>query len=142
MYEPSRGYTIPKFVMYDVTYDPFDHLMHYRQIMTLHINNNEFLCKVFLASLQGIALAWFYQLPPNFVHFFKEMSEVFVAHYLCLTKQTFNINSLQNLKMTKSETLCQFMHRLNQAMLQVEICNMNALLQAFKHSIGLGTLFF
>ena len=27
MCEPPRGYTIPKFVMYDGTYDPFDHLM-------------------------------------------------------------------------------------------------------------------
>ena len=30
MYEPLKGYTIPKFIMYDGTYDPFDHLMHYQ----------------------------------------------------------------------------------------------------------------
>ena len=51
MYEPLRGYTIPKFIMYDGTYDPFDHLMDYRQMMMLNIENNELLCKVFLASL-------------------------------------------------------------------------------------------
>ena len=51
MYKPLRGYTIPKFVMYDGTYDPFDHLMHYRQMMTLDIDNDELLCKVFPASL-------------------------------------------------------------------------------------------
>ena len=79
MYEPSRGYIIPKFIMYDGTYDPFNHLMHYRQMMTLDINNDE----VFLTSLQGTALAWFHRLPLNFIHSFREMSKVFVAHYLC-----------------------------------------------------------
>ncbi|RVW66361.1 hypothetical protein CK203_065176 [Vitis vinifera] len=53
MYEPLRGYIIPKFIMYDGTYDPFDHLMHYRQMMMLDINNDE----VFPTSLQGTALA-------------------------------------------------------------------------------------
>ena len=107
MYEPPRGYTIPKFVMYDGTYDPFDHLMHYWQMMTFDIDNDEFLCKVFSTSLQGTTLAWFNQLPRNSIHSFKEMSEVFVAHYLFLAKQKFNISSLQNLKNTESEALCQ-----------------------------------
>ena len=86
MYEPPRGYTIPEFVMYDGSYDPFDHLMHYWQMIMLDIGNEELLCKVFLASLQGTALAWFHRLPPNCIHSFREMSEVFVAHYLCSTK--------------------------------------------------------
>ena len=51
MYEPLRGYTIPKLFMYDGTYDLFDHLMRYRQMMMLDIDNDEFLCKVFSASL-------------------------------------------------------------------------------------------
>lgn len=60
MYEPPRGYVIPKFVMYDGTYDSFDHPMRYRQMMTLDIGNDELLCKVFPTSLQMIALAWFH----------------------------------------------------------------------------------
>ena len=51
------GYVIPKFTMYNGTYDPFDHLMHYRQVMMLDIRNDELLYKVFLISLQGLALA-------------------------------------------------------------------------------------
>ena len=41
MYEPPRGYTIPKFVMYDCTYDPFNHLMHYQKMMAVDIDNDE-----------------------------------------------------------------------------------------------------
>ena len=86
IYEPLRGYTIPKFVMYDRTYDLFDHLMHYRQMMMLDIGNDELLCKVFSASIQGIALTWFHWLFPNSVHSFREMLEAFVAYYLCLAR--------------------------------------------------------
>ncbi|RVW65535.1 hypothetical protein CK203_022169 [Vitis vinifera] len=38
-YEPPRGFLVPKFSTYDGTNDPFDHIMHYRQLMTLDIGN-------------------------------------------------------------------------------------------------------
>ncbi|RVW35137.1 hypothetical protein CK203_085882 [Vitis vinifera] len=50
-YEPPRGFLVPKFSTYDGTSDPFDHIMHYRQLMTLDIDNDALLCKVFPASL-------------------------------------------------------------------------------------------
>ncbi|RVX18330.1 hypothetical protein CK203_006626 [Vitis vinifera] len=66
-YEPPRGFLVPKFSTYDGSSDPFDHIMHYRQLMTLDIGNDALLCKVFPASLQGQALSWFHRLPPNSV---------------------------------------------------------------------------
>ena len=61
-YEPPRGFLVPKFSTYDGSNDPFDHIMHYRQLMTLDIGNDALLCKVFPASLQGQALSWFHRL--------------------------------------------------------------------------------
>ncbi|RVW76744.1 hypothetical protein CK203_047551 [Vitis vinifera] len=81
-YEPPRGFLIPKFSTYDGTNDPFDHIMHYRQLMTLDIGNDALLCKVFPASLQGQALSWFHRLPPNSVGNFRDLSEAFVGQYL------------------------------------------------------------
>ena len=52
-YEPPRGFLVPKFSTYDGSNDPFDHIMHYRQLMTLDIGNDVLLCKVFPVSLQG-----------------------------------------------------------------------------------------
>ena len=52
-YDPPREFMVPKFSTYDGTSDPFDHIMHYKQLMTLDIGNDVLLCKVFLASLQG-----------------------------------------------------------------------------------------
>ena len=50
-YEPSRGFIVPKFMTYDGASDPFDHIMHFRQLMTLDIGNDALLCKIFSASL-------------------------------------------------------------------------------------------
>ncbi|RVW55115.1 hypothetical protein CK203_066976 [Vitis vinifera] len=43
-YEPSRGFIVPKFTTYDGTSDLFDHIMHFRQLMTLDIGNDALLC--------------------------------------------------------------------------------------------------
>ncbi|KAL6323132.1 hypothetical protein AAG906_027402 [Vitis piasezkii] len=51
-YKPPRGFIVPKFSVYDGSSDPFDHIMHYRQLMTLDIGNDALLCKVFPASLK------------------------------------------------------------------------------------------
>ena len=52
-YDPPRGFMVLKFSTYDGTNDPFDHIMHYKQLMTLDIGNGMLLCKVFPANLQG-----------------------------------------------------------------------------------------
>nr|CAN62122.1 hypothetical protein VITISV_016419 [Vitis vinifera] len=129
-YEPLRGFLVPKFSTYDGTSDPFDHIMHYRQLMTLDIGNDALLCKVFPASLQGQALSWFHRLPPNSVGNFRDLSEAFVGQYLYSARHKQNISTLE------------FVKRFGQAVLQVEACSMDAVLQIFKRSICPGTPFF
>nr|CAN60477.1 hypothetical protein VITISV_014549 [Vitis vinifera] len=126
-YEPPRGFLVPKFSTYDGSNDPFDHIMHYRQLMTLDIGNDALLCKVFPASLQGQALSWFHRLPPNSVGNFRDLSEAFVGQYLCSARHKQNINTLQNIKMQDNESLREFVKRFG---------------QIFKRSICPGTPFF
>ncbi|RVW73052.1 hypothetical protein CK203_061068 [Vitis vinifera] len=116
--------------------------MHYRQLMTLDIGNDALLCKVFPASLQGQALSWFHRLPPNSVGNFRDLSEAFVGQYLCSARHKQNISTLQNIKMQDNESLREFVKRFGQAVLQVEACSMDAVLQIFKRSICPGTPFF
>nr|CAN81814.1 hypothetical protein VITISV_036990 [Vitis vinifera] len=141
-YEPPRGFLVPKFSTYDGTNNPFDHIMHYRQLMTLDIGNDALLCKVFPASLQGQALSWFHRLPPNSVGNFRDLSEAFVGQYLCSARHKQNISTLQNIKMQDNKSLREFVKRFGQAVLQVEACNMDAVLQIFKRSICPDTPFF
>nr|CAN69878.1 hypothetical protein VITISV_015633 [Vitis vinifera] len=141
-YEPPRGFLVPKFSTYDGTNDPFDHIMHYRQLMTLDIGNDALLCKVFPASLQGQTLSWFHRLPPNSVDNFRDLSEAFVGQYLCSARHKQNISTLQNIKMRDNESLREFVKQFGQAVLQIEACSMDAVLQIFKRSICPGTPFF
>nr|CAN67612.1 hypothetical protein VITISV_011155 [Vitis vinifera] len=141
-YEPPRGFLVPKFSIYDGSNDPFDHIMHYRQLMTLDIGNDALLCKVFPASLQGQTLSWFHRLPPNSIGNFRDLSEAFVGQYLCSARHKQNISTLQNIKMQDNESLREFVKRFGQAVLQVEACSMDAVSQIFKRSICPDTPFF
>ena len=48
---------MPTFAMFDGSRDPYNHMLHYNQGMTLNAENDHLLCKVFPASLQGSALS-------------------------------------------------------------------------------------
>lgn len=55
-YESSKGFVVLKFMMYVGMSDPFNHIMHFRQLMTLYIRNDGLMCKVFLANLHNPTL--------------------------------------------------------------------------------------
>ena len=69
-YEPLRDFFIPTFTMFDGFTDPYDHMLHYNQAMTLNADNDLLLCKVFPASLRGPTLIWFHKLPRNSIKMF------------------------------------------------------------------------
>ncbi|RVW52480.1 hypothetical protein CK203_097385 [Vitis vinifera] len=79
---------------------------------------------------------------PNSVGNFRDLSEAFVGQYLCSARHKQNISTLQNIKMQDNESLREFVKRFGQAVLQVEACSMDAVLQIFKRSICPGTPFF
>ena len=78
-YEPSHGFVIPSFTTFDGSSNPYDHMLHYNQAMILNVDNDQLLCKVFLASLQGLALAWFHKLPRNSINSFNELWAAFIS---------------------------------------------------------------
>ena len=55
-YEPPHGFAIPAFVTFDGSTDPYNHMLH-NQEMILNAGNDRLLCKMFMASLWGPALA-------------------------------------------------------------------------------------
>ena len=78
-YEPSRGFAIPAFTTFDGSTDPYDHMLHYNQAMTLNAGKDRLLCKVFPISLQGPVLAWFHKLPRNSINSFNELWIAFIS---------------------------------------------------------------
>ena len=50
------GVIVPKFTMYDGTNVPLDHIMNFRQLITLDIGNDSLMCKVQLAYMAKLSL--------------------------------------------------------------------------------------
>ena len=86
-YEPPRRFDILTFTMFDGSTDPYDHMLHYNQPMTLNSGNDRLLCKVFSVSLREPALALFHKLPHNLINSFNELWGAFISQYLCSMSQ-------------------------------------------------------
>ncbi|RVW72070.1 hypothetical protein CK203_054794 [Vitis vinifera] len=114
-YDPPRGFLMPKFSAYDGSSDSFDHIMHYRQLMTLDIGNDALLCKVFPASLQGQALSWFHRLLPNSVITSGTYRKLLWDSTCAPARHKQNISTLQKIKMQENESLREFVKRFGQA---------------------------
>ena len=74
---------MPTFAMFDGYNDPYDNMLHYNKAMTLNVDNDHLLCRVFPASLQGHALSRFHKLLRNSINSFNELWTVFISQYIC-----------------------------------------------------------
>ena len=141
-YDPPRGFSIPPFAMYDGSSDPYDHMLHYNQVMILNARDDRLLCKVFPASLKGPALAWFHKLPRGSINTFGELWAAFISQYLCFVRQNGNISSLKSIFKREDESIWDFTRRFGLAVQQIDIYSMDAVLQNLRRSFGHTTPFF
>ena len=141
-YDPPCDFSIPPFAMYDGSSDPYDHMLHFNQAMILKVEDDRLLCKVFPASLKGPALAWFHKLPRGSINSLGELWAAFFSQYLCSVRQKGNISSLQAILKWEDESIRDFTRRFGQAVQQIDIYSMDAVLQNFRRSFGSTTLFF
>ena len=110
-YEPPRGFIIPTFTMFDFSADPYDHMLHYNQAMTLNDGNDRLLCKVFPSSYPGPALAWFHKLSRYTINLFDELWAAFISQYFHSVRKKRNIISLKTILKQKEETIPDFTRR-------------------------------
>ena len=93
-YEPPCRFVILAFTMFDGSAVPYDHVLHYNQVMSLNLGNDWLLCKVFPPSLWGPALDWLHKIPHYSINLFNELWTTFISQYLCSVRQKRNISSL------------------------------------------------
>ena len=110
--------------------------------MILSAGDDRLLCKVFPASLKGSALAWSHKLPRGSISTFGELWAAFVSQYLCSIRQKGNISSLQSILKREDESIQDFTRRFCQAVQQIDIYSMGAVLQNFRRSFVMTTPFF
>ena len=141
-YEPPRGFVIPPFSMYDGSFDSYDQMLHFNQAMILNAGDDQLLCKVFLASLKGSALAWFQKLLRGSINSFGELWVVFISQYLCSVRHKGNISSLQAILKQEDESIRDFTCRFGKVVQHIDIYSMDAVLQNFRICFGPTTPFF
>ena len=141
-YDPPHGFSIPPFAMYEGSFDLYDHMLHFNQAMILNAGDDRLLCKVFSVILKGSALAWFHKLPRGSINTFGELCAAFVSQYLCSVRQKGNISSLQSILKREDESIWDFTRRFRQAVQQIDVYSMDAVLQNFRRSFGPTTPFF
>ena len=83
--------------MFDGSTDPYDHMFHYNQAMTMNAGDDLLLCKVFSTSLRGPTLTWFHKLPRSSIHTLNKLCRAFISQNLCSVHQKGNISSLQTI---------------------------------------------
>ena len=91
---PPCSFVMPSFSIYDGSIDPYDHMLHFNQIMILSAGNDRLMCKVFPTSLKGPALAWFHIPSRGSINSFSDLWITFISQYLCSIRQKGNISSL------------------------------------------------
>ena len=119
---------MPTFTMFDGSNDPYDHMLHYNQTMTLNDDNDYLFCKVVQASLQGSALVCFYKLLRNSINLFIELWTTFISQYLFSMRQKRNISSLQTIIMQEEESIQDFTRRFGEVVQGVVAYSMDIVL--------------
>ena len=110
--------------------------------MILSVGDDRLPCKVFPASLRGPALAWFHKLPRGSINTFGELWAAFISQYLGSVRQKGNIGSLQAILKREDESIQDFTRMLGQAVQQIDVYSMDAVLHNIRRSFGPTTPFF
>ena len=73
-----KDFTPPIFDKFNGKTDPISHLMHVCQKISLETSNDVLMCKLFVTTLVGSALAWFIQLPTGSLDSFEDLGRKFM----------------------------------------------------------------
>ncbi|KFK24531.1 hypothetical protein AALP_AAs73658U000200 [Arabis alpina] len=92
-------------------------------------------CKLFVESLKGPALQWFYKLEKNSVHTFLQLSELFVQHYNIFMERKIYDSELWNNKQGENESLRSFMTRFKNTLSKVEGISNKSALEALRGAL-------
>ncbi|KAH7859659.1 hypothetical protein Vadar_003868 [Vaccinium darrowii] len=136
--DPPKGFSLPKFTSYDGKGDPYSHISHFRQMMTLYSRNDTLMCKVFPSSLGEAGLRWFDKLEAESITSWKQLSAAFIARFVTHSKVPKEVDALLALKKGKKEPLRDFAGRYFDTYNEIEGCNEELAIASFKLALPLG----
>ena len=112
---------MPQIEAFDGTKYPVDHLNIYKNQMELHGYQDPIRCRAFAITLKGPTLAWFNRLPPSSISSFRELSVVFVSHFIGARTYRKTSYHLLSIKQSPQESLRSYVQRFNVESLKVDV---------------------
>ena len=129
-------FRIPQIEAFDGAKDPVDHLNTYKNQMELHGYQDPVRCRAFAITLKGPDLAWFNRLPLLSVSLFRELSIVFVSHFIGARTYRKPNYHLLTIKQSLQESLRSYVQRFNVESLKVDIPDEKFPISAFIAGLG------
>ena len=123
--------------MYDGRVDPIGHISHFRQSITLHLNNDALMCRMFSSSLGSVSLRWFNRLGHASVHSWDEMTKAFVSQFITNNQKPRELDSFLSMSMKDSESLKSYSSKYWEVYNDVLGCTEEIAVKTFKLGLDL-----
>ncbi|XP_058741460.1 uncharacterized protein LOC131613841 [Vicia villosa] len=77
----------PALDQYDGTTDPDDHIRSIEAVMDYHVVRGSIKCRIFPTTLRKGAMTWYRNLPPDSIHSWTELKDLFLSHFTASRRQ-------------------------------------------------------
>ena len=135
-YPLPAKFRMPQVEAFDGVKDPIDHLNTYKNQMKLHGYQDPVRCRAFATTLKGLALAWFNRIPPSSISSFRELSIVFVSHFIGARTYRKPSYHLLTIKQGSQESLKSYVQRFNTESLKIDMPDEKFVITAFIAGLG------
>ncbi|XP_052203083.1 uncharacterized protein LOC127808555 [Diospyros lotus] len=135
---PSERLRILTIKPYTGTIDPMDHLDLFTSHMMMQDASDIMWCRVFLATLEGHAHAWYSNLAHHSIANFAQLRGSFLAHFALLRRHQSSTMALVSLKQNQGEPLKDFILRFNMDALSIENFDHSVAMVAFQNALRPG----
>ncbi|KAM1221868.1 hypothetical protein ACFX2J_009467 [Malus domestica] len=120
--------------------DPIEHLNLFESTMVYRRHTDEERCLLFLSTLSGGALNWYYRLPPETVDSFEELRKLFVSQHIFQTDRLHSADDLYTIRQKPDESLRKYAGRFSHEYSRCAEADDKTALKAF--TAGLRDCFF
>ncbi|GMN32804.1 hypothetical protein TIFTF001_048206 [Ficus carica] len=128
---PTR-FKMPSVALYDGSTDADEHIENYQAHMLIQNTNEATLCKSFCLTLTRAARQWYRRLALGSIGCFKQLADVFAAAFLSSKTRKLGASHLFGIKQGETEALKKYLECFDRAVVQVESCTDETLMQAFQ----------
>ncbi|CAL2260017.1 unnamed protein product [Prunus armeniaca] len=100
-----------RIAFYTGTEDPLTHIHSFQSALGCKGLTDEGICLLFLSTLSGAALNWFYRLNPRTINTFDSLKQAFLDHFMIQTDRLYSADDLYMLRQGEDEPLREYAAR-------------------------------